>query len=163
MLIQTVEFRQQGRVFRTDLRNRLIHHLSPNRGAVLDEIQVIRTEEDRVDGLRELRSCFPDAVDGDSLGLSGTYPDSDALFPLMAEDLSQDLRLGKVKTDQLAVKSRPETLSAGQQIHRFQEIGLPLGIFSRNHIGAGGEVRGLPFVIAKSVQRDLMNDHCSEP
>ena len=38
------------------------------------------------------------------------------------------------KLYQLAVPSAAKTFSAGKQVHRFNQIGLTLGIFAVNHI-----------------------------
>ena len=79
----------------------------------------------------------------------------------MTVQLGQDLRFGKIESDQFAVKPGAEAASTGYQIDGFQQIGLSLGVFTEDHIGVVLKFKGLPVVIAESVENDLTDFHLS--
>ena len=134
----------------------------PLRRPRFNQRQILRAEQHRLDNPRQLRRGFqlhmvhqklPPAPPG-QLGLNEKGP-------VPAVHLGCDGPLIPLKGDELPVPSGPVGPGPGEKANGLQQIGLSLGILSPDHIDPRVKGSGKVGVVAKSVQADGADPHCT--
>ena len=162
MFQQPVVLAQRLGVPGAELADGLIQEGPPLGGAGPDEGQVFRAEKDGLDHAGEFGGglCL-DVVDEE---LSSGAPDElgfQKKFPSSAFHLGGDRCPVFLEGDEFLVSPGPVGAGAGQEADGFQEIGFSLGVFSPDDVHPGGEGGGEGLVVAKPVQGDGADGHCT--
>ena len=159
IFIELIEIREDFGVAWSDLTDGVVHEPPPHRRTLLDEVQIVRAEKNGVDRVGEFSGGLFDGVHQNPLGPARREAQIHGLFPLVAVHVRQDIRAVRAEAHKLPVKAGAEALSHSEHVDRLQEIGLSLGVFTADDIGAGVKIRRLKRVIAKGAQCDAPDDH----
>ncbi len=142
----------------------------------LDDLQVIRLEEDGIPQSGQFGGSPPDAVDQDFLlqprlalgaGRVRHQPDLQALRVTRPPDLGHDpgeaARLvQRQEVDQLAVAGGPRRLGGNEVVDRLQQAGLALGVRPYHERGAGREFHFKTDEVAEVRQGEVNEQHARE-
>jgi len=137
-----------------------IDKAAAGRRPLLDQLEVLRTEKDRIQHPAEVRGrADGDVVDGDPLLFSGAGIDPADKVPVPGADGTLQAEALLLETDQLAVGAGSVGLAGGQADHGLQKIGLPLGVLSADDAAHGVEKDLLGGVVAEVLQLDAVKTH----
>ena len=154
-----VEIGEDFRIPRPDLGDGVVQQPSSAGRTFLYDIQVVRAKQHRVEGLRQFSGGLSHSINQDPFRGAAPQLDIHGLIPPVAVYVRQNIRGAEVEAYQFPVKPRSEALSAGQEIHRLEKIGFPLGVLPRYDIGFRGELHRFPLIVSPSGKRDPFYDH----
>ena len=160
MLPQPLIFRQGHRIPGPKLADALVQKLSPGLRPSSDQIQILWTEKDSIQNAGQFPRVFqPDAV---GQQLSTRPPVQGRLQGKVsppAGHLSFDEGMVHTELDQLPVVPRPVGRCGGQISYRFQQIGLSLGVVSKDDVDPRMKSRLQVEVVSKKIQGNGLDNH----
>ena len=154
-----VVIREQLCVTGPELADGQVHEPPPGARPVPDQVQVVGTEQHRLDGLAQLPGVLPHPVEQDALGLALLQQYFNNLIPVFRENFSPQQSLVPVKADQLPVKAAAEAPARRQEEDPLQQIGLALGVGTGDHVDARIEFRFCLAVVPKAPEKQLVHSH----